>query len=99
MLDKKEELFREGNLKEYEIANEIMNKLDKNLLLKDKDYSFKYMCTKDNEAVANLKRIYAYYNSTFLSEFERIKLLNAKRHSNQFTMISEKHSNILTDVS
>jgi hypothetical protein len=57
------------------------------------------MLTKENEHVSQLKRTYAYYNNLLLHEFKRVRTLNGKKHSSQFIKVSEKHTDILTDVS
>lgn len=46
IIQKKEELFKQGNVAKWEIAQEELNKADKNLLLKSKEYAFSKMLTK-----------------------------------------------------
>ena len=40
LIQKKEELFKQGNILRWEIPSEDLNKLDKNALLKNKEYAF-----------------------------------------------------------
>jgi hypothetical protein len=40
LMQKKEELFKQGNILRWEIPSEDLNKLDKNALLKNKEYAF-----------------------------------------------------------
>jgi hypothetical protein len=45
-MQKKEELFRQGNVAKWEISPEELNKADKNLLLKNREYAFSKIMTK-----------------------------------------------------
>ncbi len=91
-------MFKLGQIGKYEIPNDLLNKLDHQMLAKNKEYAFTHMLTRDNELVLNLKRQYAFYNTTVLYEFNRIKNLNGDNHKKQFIRVSEKHTDILTDV-
>jgi hypothetical protein len=97
--DRKDEIFRIGNINKYEIPSEYLTKLDQNLLQKNKDYALQYMLPKDTDYVLNLKRIYGYYNNQIITDFNRVRDLNAQKHKNQFIKVSEKLSDIITSVS
>ena len=96
--EKKEELFKLGQIAKYEIPNDILKNLDKTLLTQNKEYAFAHMCTKENEVVTWLKRTYSYYNHTLIEEFRRIRDLNGEKHREHFIKVSEKHTDVLTDV-
>ena len=48
LLSKKEDLFKQPNVSKWDISSEDMKKVDKSLLLKNKDYAFKFMMGKVN---------------------------------------------------
>ena len=99
MIEKKEEVFKTGIINKFEIPDEILKTLDSNLLIKNKEYAFNYMFMKENENVLQMKRTYAHYNHNLLMEFNRVRKLNGEKHKSQFIRVSEKHTDILTDVS
>lgn len=98
MLDKKEDIFKTGNISYYEIPSNVLCNLDKDSLIKNKDYAKSYMLPKETEAVLNLKRIYGCYLSNIINEFTRVKDLNGLKHKEQFILVSEKLSDIITTV-
>lgn len=69
-----------------------------NLLAKNKDYSFKYMLPKESENVLGMKKLYGYYSTQLLNDFDRVRNLNAEKHKSQFIKLSEKLSEIITNV-
>lgn len=91
-------MFKLGQVNKYEIPNDVLNKLDLKLLTKNKEYAFENMLPKEQELIVQLKRTYAFYNTNLLSEFRRIRNLNGEKHKKQFIRLSEKHTDILTDV-
>ncbi len=46
LTQKKEDLFKQGNIARWEISPEELKKIDKNELLKNKDYAFSKMMYK-----------------------------------------------------
>jgi hypothetical protein len=53
LMQKKEELFKQANLLRWEIPAEEMNKLDKNQLIKNRDYAYSKMMPKVNRGYLN----------------------------------------------
>lgn len=94
---KKEDLFRTGNVAKWEITPEEIKTINKEML-KNKDYAFSKMMGKETNHVNYLKQNYAFYTYQLFSEYERIKKLNSSIHSKHFVQLSEKHTDILTDV-
>jgi hypothetical protein len=96
---KKEELFKQGNISKFEISPEEMKKIvDKSLLVRNKDYAFPLMMSKETCHVHLLRQNYAYYSTQFLNEFERIRMLNGQKHRTHIVGLSQSHSDILADV-
>ena len=95
---KKEEIFKAQNLSKMEIPSDEYNKIDKNRLVKDKDYAFSKMLPKESNHLLGLKQNYGFYNSMLFFEYDRIRVLNSTKHKDQFIKVSEKHTDILTDV-
>lgn len=112
LMQKKEELFKQANLLRWEIPPEEMNKMDKNLLIKNRDYAYSKMMPKvhqkflynfnffkkETQHVHTLKENYGYYTYQLLSEFDRLRNLNGGRHKVHVTTVSSNHSDILADV-
>ena len=95
---KKEDLFKLGNTLKWDLdPNDTA--LDRNLLVKDKDYAFTKMLPKDTNNVAHLKEMFAYYMNRVIEEYERIKFLNGKNHSKATSVYCQKHANIMADLS
>ena len=57
------------------------------------------MLPKETENVLNLKRTYGCYLTQILNEFNRVRELNGLKHKQQFILVSEKLSDIITSVS
>ena len=95
---KKEDLFKLGNTLKWDLDPNDTS-LDRNLLVKDKDYAFTKMLPKDTNNVAHLKEMFAYYMNRVIEEYERIKFLNGKNHSKATSVYCQKHANIMADLS
>ena len=95
---KKEELFKQGNIARWEINPEELRKIDKNDLLRNKEFAFSKMMHKETVHVHLLKQNYGYYAYQLLSEFDRMRVLNGIRHKTHVMSVSQSHSDILADV-
>ena len=75
----KENLFKQQDIKKWNIADksELQYKV---ALLKNKSVAFSKMLPNETKKVRKLREDYGYYLNTFISEYERIRLLNSKRH-------------------
>ena len=98
LLLKKEELFKQGNISRWEINPEELKKIDKNELLKNREYAFSKMMYKESAHVHSLKQNYGYYSYQVLFEFDRLRNLNGIRHKSHVVSVSQSHSDILADV-
>ena len=78
LYSKKEKLYAIKDINKWEMTN--IEKLDKALLLRDKNYAFENMCTKDSLMIANLNKHLTYSNYIILSEFKNILEINVKSY-------------------
>ena len=78
LYSKKEKLYAIKDINKWEIIN--IEKLDKALLLRDKNYAFEHMCKKDSLNVENLHKHLTYSNYVILSEFKNILEINVKSY-------------------
>jgi hypothetical protein len=75
---KKEKLYSVKDINKWEIAN--IEKIDKPLLLRDKNYAFENMCQKDSLYVNNLYKHLTYENYVVFSEFKNMLDINVKAY-------------------
>ena len=73
---KKEKLYSVKDINKWEIAN--IEKLDKPLLLRDKNYAFDNMCQKDTLYVDNIYKHLTFSNYMNYIQFKNILEINAK---------------------
>ena len=70
---------------------------NKSQLLTNKNLAFSKMLPRDTKKVAELRQNYGFYLNSLISEFERIRELNAKRHKNNISNFSKKITESLND--
>ena len=91
----KENLFKQQDLLQWGLSkNDLENKL---VLLKNKELAFSKMLPKDTKRVNMFKDFYGSYLNSIIKEYERIRILNAKRHKENITVFIRKLSDCLTD--
>ena len=74
----KENLFQKQEVDQWQLKEEDKKKrLD---LLRNKDLAFTKMLPNDTKKVTELKKFYGGMLNSLISEFERIRKVNAKRH-------------------
>ena len=103
---KKEEFFKLGNINKWDMNFEDLKKYDKNEFLKNKELSMSKMLPKVNKSclkketahVHGLKQQYSYFINQFFNEYDKLACLNGQRFKKHFVEVSEKHTDILTDV-
>ena len=57
------------------------------------------MLPKDTSQVISLRQIYSFYNTQIISDFHRVRNFIGLKHKGQFVIVSEKLSEIITNVS
>ena len=75
---KKEKLYSIKDINKWELGNN--ENLDKALLLRDKNYAFKFMCQKDSLSVKNINKHLEYANYMNYIEFKNILNANIKAY-------------------
>ena len=91
----KENLFKQQDLLQWGLSKEDLgNKL---VLLKNKDLAFSKMLPKETKRVNMFKEFYGSYLNSIINEYERIRVLNAKRHKEKITIFIRNLSDCLTD--
>ena len=91
----KENLFKQQDLLQWGLSKEDLgNKL---VLLKNKDLAFSKMLPKETKRVNMFKEFYGSYLNSIINEYERIRVLNSKRHKEKITIFIRNLSDCLTD--
>ena len=75
----KENLFKQQDIKKWNIADKSELQY-KNALLKNKSVAFSKMLPAETKKVKKIRDDYGYYLNEFISEYERIRILNSRRH-------------------
>ena len=90
------------NVFKQDISNWGLSSFDlemKSQLLTNKNLAFSKMLPKDTKKVDDLKHYYGFYLNSIISEFERIRELNGKRHKNRVTNFIKEITESLNDLS
>ena len=98
LMSKKEKLFSQMDISKWEIIEDFNNPIDKNLLLKDKNYAMAKMCTRESQNVENLRKQFGYANKMNMEELKRIINLNVLRFTQNIKNFSEELYPTLTDA-
>ena len=93
---RKEKLWTENNITKWEIIDDI-NKIDTVLLLKDKNYTFKNMCTQESLNVENLKLQLGYANKMVTNELIKFLNENSEKFMENMKDFVDKFYPTLTD--
>jgi hypothetical protein len=91
----KENLFKQQDLSQWGLSHEdLQNKL---VLLKNKELAFSKMLPRQTKRVNMFKEFYGCFLNSIISEYERLRYLNAKRHKDKINIFIRKLSDCLTD--
>ena len=91
----KENLFKQQDLTQWGLSKEDLE--NKMMLLKSKDYAFSKMLPKETKRVNMLKAFYGGYLNSIISEYERLRFLNAKRHKDNIDIYLRKLGECIAD--
>ena len=91
----KENLYKQQDLTQWGLSQSDMD--NKMALLKNKEFAFTKMLPKETKRVNILKAFYGGYLNSIISEYERIKFLNAKRHKDNMNYFIRKLTDCLTN--
>jgi hypothetical protein len=98
LFNKKEELFKSGNVQKWEIPQEVMEIIDTEELKKNKEVAFTKMLSKDTQQVNSMRRNFGYQLNALVSEYSRLQKNYNKRYKNHFLHLSNKNTVLLGDV-
>lgn len=103
LINKKNDLFRRGDISKWELSPE--DKQHSQSLLKDKTLACIKMLPKETKNCISSKEIYGFYLNRLISEFERIRQINSISHKKnivsycqQQIMIFSEYTKILGDI-
>ena len=104
LMNKKEKLWEQNDISKWEI-NEDYSRIDRVLLLRDKNYAFSKMCTSESFAVNNLRIMLRYANRKNLDELKKLIanyqerfINNVKLFANSFYPTLNDALNVWTEV-
>jgi hypothetical protein len=95
LINKKEDLFRRGDLNRWEL--DPNDKIDQDKLLRDKNAALMKIIPKETNNVINMKKTYGYYLNRIIDEYERIKSINSFLHKKNLVNTCEKITEIYGD--
>ncbi len=91
----KEKLFKQGDVNNWQLEDK--NDLNfKAVLLKNKDIAFAKMLPEDTKKFNEVKYNYGFYLNTIISEYERLRMLNSRRHKDHIKVFSKMLIDIIT---
>ena len=91
----KENLYKQQDLTQWGLSQSDMD--NKMALLKNKEFAFSKMLPKETKRVNMFKAFYGGYLNSIISEYERLKFLNAKRHKDNMNYFIRKLTDCLTN--
>jgi hypothetical protein len=91
----KEKLFRQKNLNNWQLADK--NDLNyKEILLKNKNLAFSKMIPEETKNFNEIKYNYGFYLNSLISEYERLRILNSRRHKDHVQIFAKMLIDIIT---
>lgn len=97
LIAKKEKLYTSvKDINKWEINN--LEQIDKPLLLRDKDYAFKYMCFKESQSIETIKNLLEFCNYSNYTAFKNLNKENVKEFMNNMKDFTEKMSPYINDA-
>ena len=103
-MNKKEKLWEKNDISKWEI-NEDFNRIDRVLLIRDKQYAFSKMCTRDTFLVNNMSIMLRYANKKNMDELKKLMtnyqerfIDNVKLFANNFYPTLNDALNVWTEV-
>ena len=84
----KENLYKQQDLTQWGLSQEDMdNKME---LLRNKEFAFSKMLPKETKRLNMIKAFYGGYLNCIISEYERLRFLNGKRHKDNIDVYLRK---------
>ena len=95
LINKKEDLFKKGDINKWDLNIQDKNKV--NDLVKDKNLIMPKILPKETSNVINMKKIYGFYLNRMIEEYERIKAINSDNHKKNLIYACERTIEIYGD--
>lgn len=93
LINKKEDLFKKGDVSKWEIDSQDKKKA--NFLVQDKSSALFKICAKDTNSCIQRRIYYGYYLNRAIEEFERIRNLNGCFHKDNHMNFCRKQTDII----
>ena len=98
MQSKKENLFKAGNITQWQITlKEGEEPYNYEELIKNKELAFSKMCTQETRESIGFKKIYGYYMNRVIREYQRMIREQGKRFRKHFEGLSIRNQELLAD--
>ena len=95
LIQKKIELFKKGEFSNWQLDADDVKRI--NDFYDDRLTSYKRICFKEtNNAIANKKK-YGYFLNRLISEYVRMRNINAEENKDKLKQFSQKEAQIVTD--
>ena len=91
----KENLIKQKDISILELNHQDLE--NKNAFLKNKDLAFSKMLPRDTKRVQIFKGFYVAYLNSIISEYERLRFLNTKRHKDNIDIFLKKLSECIVE--
>ena len=95
LINKKEDLFKKGDVNKWEL--DIQDKNNIQNLVQDKSLALMRILPKDTNNVIGMKKVYGFYLNRIIEEYERIKKINCDLHKKNLIYACEKTIEIYGD--
>jgi hypothetical protein len=93
---KKERLYQTMDISKWEIVD-VFNKIDRDLLLRNREYAMQHLCTKDTIALEGLHKQLGYANKSNMDELKKIINVNCEKFVSNIKEFAEKFYPTLND--
>ena len=95
LINKKEDLFKRGDINKWELNIDDRN--NANTFFQDKNKALPKILPKETSNVIGMKKMYGYYLNRIIEEYERIKTINSNQHIKNLIYACEKLIEIYGD--
>ena len=95
LISKKIELFRKGDVSNWQLDIKDKNNLKE--FYSDRLASYKKICFKDTNNIIKIKEKYGYHLNKIISEYQRLRNINTVENKEKVVQFSKKESQICTE--
>ncbi len=95
LMTKKVELFKKGEVSNWQLDIDDIKRI--NDFYEDRFTSYKKICFKETNNAIIYKKKYGYYLNRLISEYVRMRNINAAENKDKLKLFSQKEAQIVTD--